>query len=332
MFKINIDMSRHLVRLLEIDRLLRSSERCTAINLASLLEVSERTIRYDLDFLRDSFHAPLEFDRQKGYHYTDPTWRLPAYPLSKGELFALTLGARMLSAFAGSAYAAELNSAIRLLAERLPEQTWVDLQQLTSEQILFRLGAEIDLKPEIWHSLETACQQKRRVRIDYYTPTRNERSVREVDPYILHFSRNNPYMTGYCHLRQEVRWFRVDRIQSLDLLAQTFEIDPNFDPQEHFSLVFQYEVGGIPTQISIWFDTQTAPYIRERRWHSTQVIEEQTDGSLILHFISRGLSDVKRWVLFYGKGAQVLAPPQLSDLVRDEVRAMHDYYLKGEKK
>jgi predicted DNA-binding transcriptional regulator YafY len=108
-----------------------------------------------------------------------------------------------------------------------------------------------------------------------------------------------------------VRWFRVDRIQQLDLLGEQFEIDPTFDREDHFASAFQHEVGGIPTAIAIWFDTQTAPYIRERRWHPTQQIEEHPDGALPLQFVVRGLNEVKRWVLYYGSGARVLEPPEL---------------------
>lgn len=89
-------MPRRLERLLQIDALLRTGQRQTAVSLAKDLEVSERKVRSDLAFLRDRFHAPLEFNRKQGHHYTDPEWRLPSIPLTKGELFALTLGARML--------------------------------------------------------------------------------------------------------------------------------------------------------------------------------------------------------------------------------------------
>ncbi len=107
-------MSRHLERLLQIDALLRTEQRQTALSIAKDLEVSERTIRSDLAFLRDRFHAPLEFNHKQGHHYTDPEWRLPSISLTKGELFALTLGARMLEAYAGT-YSLELRSAIARL-------------------------------------------------------------------------------------------------------------------------------------------------------------------------------------------------------------------------
>lgn len=211
----------------------------------------------------------------------------------------------------------------------MPDQTWVDLQQLAHERVIFRAGAELDLDPEIWHRLEVACQTSTRVKINYYTAGRNAYSERLLDPYVLHISRSNPYVTGFCHQRQEVRWFRVDRIQALEVLEETFVIDPTFDPKEHFESAFQHEVGGVPTPIAIWFNAVAAPFIRERRWHPTQQIEEHSDGSLTLLFIARGLNEVKRWVLFYGKGAIAKSPPELVQLIKDEIASM-DHYYSGE--
>lgn len=320
---------RQIERLLAVDELIRKPERQTAPTLAAALEVSERTIRDDLAFLRDRYHAPLDFTRNQGYHYTDPDWRLPTIPLTQGELFALTLGARMLSVYSGSVYQEQLQSAIHQLAQRLPEQTWVDLQQVADDAVMFRIGAELNLNPEIWHTLEQACQHKQRVWIRYATPGKPI-SERQVDPYVLHFSRSNPYMTGWCHQRQEPRWFRVDRIQAIKLLDQRFEIDPTFDREAHFASAFQHEVGGIPQEMVIWFDPPTAPYIRERRWHPTQQIEEHPDGSLTLRFVVRGINEVKRWVLFYGQGARVLGPPELVSRVREEVEKMQLHYQQRE--
>jgi predicted DNA-binding transcriptional regulator YafY len=323
-------MSRHLERLLQIDSLLRSKQRQTADSLASELEVSERTIRNDLNFLRDRYSAPLECTRQRGYHYTDLDWRLPTITLSKGELFALTIGARMLEAYSGSAYAADLRSAINRLSERLPEQTWVDLQQLSEERILFRGGAEIDLNPEVWHALEEACQTLKTVQMTYYTASRGAVSERKLNPYVLHIYRGtNPYVIGYCHKREEIRWFRVDRIKHLEVLPETFVADPTFDARDHLEMIFQHEAGGVPLPIAIWFDAPTAPYVRERRWHPSQELQEHSDGSLTLCMVVRGLNDLKRWVLGYGKGAIVREPPELVQLVRDEVEGMGKSYGKS---
>ncbi|MBD2091298.1 transcriptional regulator [Microcoleus sp. FACHB-1515] len=323
-------MSRHLERLLQLDALLRLGQRHTADSLALALEVSERTVRNDLNFLRDRYHAPLASSKSKGYHYLDPDWRLPSITLSKGELFALTLGARMLEAYAGSIYASELRSAVSRLSERLPEQTWVDLQQVADERILFQSGAKIDLDPDTWHKLEDACRLRMSVQMTYYTASRDAVSKRQFDPYVLHIYRGtNPYVIGYCHNRQEIRWFRVDRIKQLQVLEETFVPDPTFDAKDHLEMIFQHEAGGVPLPVTIWFDAPTAPYVRERRWHPTQEIQEHPDGSMTLCLTVRGLNDLKRWVLGYGKGAIVREPPELVALVQAEVDGMSHHYKSG---
>jgi predicted DNA-binding transcriptional regulator YafY len=321
-------MLRQHERILQLDSLLRNRERTTAKVLATALEVSERTVRDNITFLRDRWHAPIACSRAKGYFYSDPNWRLPTVPLTQGELFALMLAARMLETYAGSTYQEELRSAIDCLSERLPQQTWVDLQQLADERILFRLGAENNLNPEVWHRLEAACQKQQSVQMTYYTASRDATSDRKFDPYLLHIYRGtNPYVIGYCHARQGIRWFRVDRIQALTCLNEPFVRDPNFDAKTHLEMIFQYEVGSGSFEVAIWFDRTTAPYIRERRWHPSQMLEEHPDGSVTLEMTVSGLNDLKRWVLGYGKGAIVRRPPELVELVKNEVVGIGQHYF-----
>lgn len=327
---VEVLMTRRLERLLTIDSLIRNPERQTQQSLAAALEVSDRTIRDDLAWLRDRFHAPLEFSSRQGYYYSDTTWRLPTIPLTQGELFALTLGARMLETYSGSAYEAELRSAVGRLAERLPEESWVDLQQVATEKISFGAGAEISLDPQVWHELEEACRRSQRVWMRYYTASRNADSERVIDPYLLHIYRGtNPYVIGWCHQRREIRWFRVDRIREIKRLDQIFERQPDFNDRDHLEMIFQHEVGGVPVPVRIWFDARTAPYIRERRWHPSQALEEHADGAVTLQMVVRGLNDVKRWVLGYGRGARVEGPAELVEMVREEIGGMNYNYSKS---
>ena len=320
-------MLRQQRRILELDELLRNYDRSTAQYLADILEVSERTVRADIEFLRSQLHAPIKYSKKLGFHYEDPSWRLSTYPLTQGELFALTIGARMLQAYSGSAYRHELETAITRLSERLPEQGWVDLQKLAQEHMLFRSGAAVDLDPEIWQRLENACHQHQSVLMTYYTAGRNATSDRQLDPYFLHIYRGtNPYLIGYCHNRQMVRSFRIDRIRKIEVLPDKFVRDPTFDAQKYLDDIFQHEAGGSMLKVKIEFDRETAPYVRERKWHPSQSIEEYPDGSIALSMTVKGINDVKRWVLGYGKGAKVISPPELVNLVREEVAQISSLY------
>jgi predicted DNA-binding transcriptional regulator YafY len=320
----NVLSPRQLERLLAIDEYIRSPIRYTAKVIAEKLSVAERTIRLDFAFLRDRFNAPIEFNQSKGYYYSDSTWRLPTIPLTQGELFALTLGARALEAYSRSAYEAELQSSIKQLAARLPEKVWVDLERLVHERISFRSGAELlNLDPDIYQVLHEAWKSSRSLWMRYYTAGRNDETERIVDPYYLDIYRgSNPYLVAFCHNRQAFREFRLDRIREYRILDQRFEPDPSFDWKKYSKNAFQVEKGDCLHQITILFSAKSAPFIREREWHFSQNIDEHPDGSLTLHLEVGGLQEVKRWVLGYGKEALAQSPQELVTLLREETEAM----------
>lgn len=324
-------MSRHLLRLLEIDSMIRDNRRFTTREMAEKLEVSERTLRSDIAFLRDRFNAPLDFSPKKGFHYTDKKWRLPSINLSISELFAVMLGAKMLESYAGSAYINDLDSAILRLTERVPKEIQINTEKLSDQRIIFTGGAETYIDPEILRNLVTAIDNVKQIKIEYYTASRDQFSERIVNPYNLRIHRGtNYYIIGFCHNRQAIRYFRVDRIKKLQLLSCSFARDPTFNIQDHINDSFQIELAeGQPQLVTIWFSPSTTPYVRDRRWHITQKIEEHADGSMILQMETTGLNDLKRWVLGYGGGALVLSPPELVNLVRAEVQQMVQNY--GEK-
>jgi predicted DNA-binding transcriptional regulator YafY len=134
-------------------------------------------------------------------------------------------------------------------------------------------------------------------------------------------------LIAFCNLRQSFRDFRIDPIEELKILDAKFDRDPSFNAKEYLKQRFQYESGDRTFDIDIWFDAATAPFIRERRWHSTQELEEHPDGAIFLKMTMTGLNDLKRWVLGYGKGEIALNPPELVELVREEIEAMNGNYL-----
>jgi predicted DNA-binding transcriptional regulator YafY len=320
---------RHLLKFIEIDELLRSRQRHTTKTLATALEVGDRTVSNYIDCMRRDYDAPIVYSVDKGYYYSDEDWRLPTVSLSQDELLALVLGAKMLEKYSGSAYTSELKSGIKRLAERLPETTWLNLQQVADELIIFRGTIGTELSPEIWQGLAEACREQKSIQMTYFTAGRNVESERKLDPYLLEIYRGtNPYVIGYCHNHQDIRSFRIDRIRKLAVLPDRFERLPTFNPEEYLEQIFQVEAGSKPTEVTIWFDSATAPYISERCWNATQVITKQADGSLTLKMTVRGLNEVKRWVLGYGRGAKVLQPQALVKMVRDELNFTIEGYSK----
>src|SRR5712692_1654668 len=103
-----------LRRLLVLDQLLRARRYPNARTAAAELEVHPRTIHRDLEFLRDSWGAPLEFKpKHNGYCYRDPDYALPLLRLSEGELVALFLAERVMQQYRDTPYAKDLSTAFR---------------------------------------------------------------------------------------------------------------------------------------------------------------------------------------------------------------------------
>jgi len=105
----------------EIDQALRAKQWPTDRSLASDLDVNARTIRRDLEYMRDQLRAPIEFDRgHRGYYFTEPTFRLPTIHLTQGELIALLLAER-LPQFHGTPFGPDLRRTIEKLGDLLPD-------------------------------------------------------------------------------------------------------------------------------------------------------------------------------------------------------------------
>ncbi|MHB9145727.1 MAG: WYL domain-containing protein [Symbiobacteriia bacterium] len=88
----------------------------------------------------------------------------------------------------------------------------------------------------------------------------------------------DPYT--YCHERKDVMLFRVDRIRKLRRLDEDFQVPHSFSIENYMAGAWEVERGN-PVKVTIRFDPAAAPLIREARWHPSQVLTEEPDGSLL---------------------------------------------------
>jgi predicted DNA-binding transcriptional regulator YafY len=203
-----------LVRILVIDDTLRAEGWPNARTLGQRLEVHPRTIRRDIEYLRDQLKAPIEFDsRRDGYHYTEVTYRLPLLQFTEGELVALFLREQLLRQYRGTAYGPDLARAFAKITAALDEPVTADARRL-GEAISFRTPAPAKFDVEILRTLIGAIVQSRRVVIDYWTASRDSQNRREIDPYHLAACDGQYYLFAYRHLRKAIRQFVPGRIRS----------------------------------------------------------------------------------------------------------------------
>lgn len=320
-------MSRlQLERVFTIDRKIRDSEFPNADSLSAEFEVSRRVIFHDRKFLLERLGAPLQFNRARGgWYYSEPTWVLPTAMVTQGELLAFFLSVEVARRNMGGALEATLVSAVQKIAHTLPLSVEVELESLRAHYS-FAAPSSASADESTLMALHDAIHRQREVEIFYYAPSTGQRSTRIVQPYDLYNSRGDWYLITFDLLRQAWRFFHVGRIARYRVLDKGFVRDPAFDIKQYLRQAFVTEMSATTEEIVIRFDEYQARYIRERRFHETQTLEELPDGGAILRFQSGGLGEIKRWVLQYGAHAEVLAPPQLRTEVQSEIEALQKVY------
>ncbi|HID55465.1 TPA: WYL domain-containing protein [Candidatus Poribacteria bacterium] len=320
-------MSTKLERILWIDREIRAGRYPNARKVKEHFDLrSIRTAYEDRRFMIDRLGAPIGYDRIKGgWYYTEPSYSLPSLILTKSEITAFFLGEELVRRYLGTPFERPLRLALKRITRYLPEHISFDPQEMLSGIVLTG-GSTVEVEAELLVDLHRAIEERRQVEIFYYTASRDELNERVVDPYHLHNIRGDWYLIAFCHKRKEVRDFLVSRIRRLKLLPYRFEMEPSFSLNEYLAKGFIAERGKEPVEVVIKFDAYQARWIRERRWHPSQEIEELPSGELILRLRVGGLEEVKRWVMGYGSHAEVLQPEDLRQRIREEIKKMKKIY------
>jgi predicted DNA-binding transcriptional regulator YafY len=285
-------------------------------------EVSERTIINDIQFLRNRLRAPIRFSRTRGgYFYDDASWRLSTFPVTEGDLLAFFLSVELAHRYLGTPFEKPLQDSIQRLTAILPNKVQISINELSRHYTL-RTGAVAETAPETLLALQGAIQDRHPVDMVYFTAQRGQETRRVVHPYHLFNMHGEWHLIAFDLFRQGIRQFALTRIRTLNVLThETFEVDPAFSPDHYFGESFQSEHGPELIEVTLLFDAYQSRYIRERTWHSSQEIEEQPDGSLIMRFTTGAIGEVQRWIMSYGSHVRVLAPESLAQSIIHEFRA-----------
>lgn len=309
-----------LRRILEIDRRVRGGQYPHPDALAVELEVTRRVIFNDRAYLVNVLGAPLEYSSQyKGWYYSEPSWVLPSVMVTRGELLAFLLAVEAAQRQLGPALESELTAAVEKIGKGLSGQVAVDLETLRHHFTFASLPAA-SAEPQTLLALHEAIDRRRCVEMEYFSAHRNQSSQRCVEPHHLHNCGGDWYLFAYDRRKARMLTFNVARIRQLTPLEKSFQPQADFSSTAFLQAGFRAESGVKLFDVAVRFDAVQAPYIRERSWHTTQRLEEQPDGGLILHLQASGLGEIARWVLQYGAHAQVLAPAQLREKVAAQLR------------
>ncbi len=304
--------------------LLESRRGRTLKELAQELGCCARTVIRDLDHLQQ-VGFPL-YDEREGKR---KRWRLleagfrPPFPFTLTELMALSFSRSLVKPLDGTLLHASLEAFFDKLHTLLPEPAHVLLSQLQKTMAAGRIPLK-DCAP-IQPVIEAVTQARlggRTLEITYHSFSRNEVSTRRIDPYHLWYHQGGFYVIAYDHLRREVRIFALERIKALRETEETFASPSSFDVEAYMRESFGLLRGGPAVPVKVKFSKAWARWIAERRWHPSQQLERLPGGELVLSLEVAVTDDLKRWILSFGREAEVVEPVALREAVRAEAQAL----------
>jgi predicted DNA-binding transcriptional regulator YafY len=206
-------------RVLTVLELLQSHRQMSGSEIARRLEVDVRTVRRYITMLQD-MGIPVEGERGPyGAYHLQRGHRLPPLMFTDAEAVALTLGLLAIRAYGFPVDVAAVEGALAKTERVLPEKL-LQLVRGLQEAIAFYVSPLPALvQNDFVAILSLAVQQRQRLRLRYRS-WQGEETEREFDPYGIVVNEGYWYTSGYCHLRQDLRTFRVDRIAALSLSSR----------------------------------------------------------------------------------------------------------------
>lgn len=288
----------------------------TSRRAAGELGVTDRTIRADLDGLRES-GVPVEWDaRRNTYYLTDPAAPLPVLFFSRDDFAAFLVAQHALEALGDGLAAATLAGITDRLAAHLPERVYVEPQSLVQHLRVLQSGPRTAARPAFHTTLLEAVEARQIVALRYYTASRDATTERHVEPYALAQQAGRWYVAAYCYHADGWRDFRLDRIETLEVTGAIFA-GRTFDADAYFDAAFGMHRGDAAHEVHLRFSAYQSRWMREETWHPSQHVTENADGTLDLMMEVEGLPALVRWVLSYGPEVEVIGPPALRAAVAD---------------
>lgn len=318
-------------RFYKIDRLLNERKVVGVRDFLEALDVSLATFKRDIEYMRSRLHAPIEWDRSAGGYTlakagkTGPKYELPGLWFNASEVYALLTMQHLISNLEPGILAPQLkqlNSRLRSL---------LDSSDHSAEEVEKRIRilhvANRGMPAGHFETVAKALLSRKRVFIRYYGRANGEESERTVSPQRLVHYRDNWYLDGWCHLRDDLRSFSVDGIRHADLLPEKAVSVSDGELDEVLGSGYGIFSGRQVAWAQMRFSPLAARWVASEQWHPKQKARTEPDGSYVLEVPYTDDRELVGDILRHGAEVEVLAPRVLRKRVSDALQAAVRRYV-----
>jgi predicted DNA-binding transcriptional regulator YafY len=308
---------RRTARLLEIiQQIAANPHHWTRKRLSEYHQVTERMIQKDLEIIRLRLGLTIKTEGD-GYFYQRLP-QLPATLFSFSEAIALLSAARAAQAMPGI-NSSELAIAIKRLETIFPEEFRPILRETLDR--LPRSAAKTHRQTMLTLFYRAYFEQKQ-IQIIYQTLKETDGTQRIVEPYSIFPYGKSWHVIAYDHSKEFILQFKLDRVLEAELLDVAYHRPVNFDLDEYLGDTWGLMRGaaGEPEQVELLFDDHAGRWVSEERWHKSQSIEKNEDGTFTICFWVGITPEMINWIMYYGARVKVIQPEWLREKVAEEHR------------
>ena len=275
----------------------------------------KRTLERDIKFLRDEFGVQIKFSRLHGTYSMESANSFLVYlKLTRDEVSAVSTGLAIASHFlphlkdaSGSAWDKFSACVPETLLERgriLAKSTTVSLPVPSTD-------------PAPFENILDAIQDKRTLRVSYKSPLRDRSKRYTISPWQICFRGHAWYVSLYDHGSKEARSFRISRIKGITFANEKYVPPEKNEEEMESSYVWYVESGKPKYDVRVHIAKELAVPVSETKWHATQRIIKNDDGSIEFCAKVPKLEEVAWWVLASSPYATAVEPKALKKIVRD---------------
>jgi predicted DNA-binding transcriptional regulator YafY len=319
-------------RLYQIDQMLHDRKVVSFAQLQDALGVSRATLKRDLEYMRSRLNAPIEWSREAGgYRFASaapmvgPAYALPGLWFNEREIHALLTMQHLLSDLGAGGI---LQDHIGPLMARLNALLGAanDSADAVRQKVLIASVGRRPLPMAHFQQLGKALLKGRRVRLAYAARSTAEVTEREVSPVRLMYYRENWYLDAWCHLRQELRNFSVDRIERIEVLDKSVKAVSRKHVDHALGPGYGIFAQGKLQWATLRFSAYRARWVANEQWHPDQRGRMEADGRYTLEVPYADHRELVMDILRFGADCEVIAPKDLRTFVAKEVIRMADVY------
>lgn len=303
-------------RLLTMVPWLASRQGIEITRAAAGLGISEKQLRDDLDLLFLCGYGPMpdeliEASYEGGRVFVSNAETIDRpLRLTVDEAISLIVGLRSLSA-SGAGESSAVERALAKLEEAAGNIPGVERVVVVEDDT--EAGHTLGM-------LRDALTAGRRVHLGYHVPSRDERTERDVDPMRLAHVDGHWYLEGWCHRAEDVRLFRVDRIEDIAVLDVPAAPPEGATNRDLSAGAYQVAADDTPVRLRL---APGAHWVAEYY----PVTGREADGEDLL--VTMPTSDegfLRRLVLRLGGGVEVLEPARLRESLVAHARSALEGY------